>query len=130
MNGEHSNAPAPLATDPVSHTPGPWIAAAGPSSIVGWPVVGPRGRAITTVHYLRGDTPEGKRVNAEAGANACLIAAAPDLLALAKQYAGECAECEGTGTARYDCGGDALIPTDCNACADIRAAIDKAEGRS
>lgn len=91
MNGEHSNAPAPLATDPASHTPGPWVAAAGPSSIVGWPVVGPRGRAVATVHYLRGDTPEGKRVNAEAGANACLVAAAPDLLEVLRdvvQYGG------------------------------------------
>lgn len=83
-------------TDLVSHTHGPWIAAAGPSSIVGWPVVGPRGRAIATVHYLRGDTPEGKRVNAEAGANARLIAAAPDLFDIVRDMA------EYSGGMEYD----------------------------
>lgn len=53
------------------HTPGPWMAAARPSSIVGWPVVAPNaiGRSIcniTTGHD-------------EAAGNARLIAAAPDL---------------------------------------------------
>lgn len=68
-----------------SHTPGPWMAAASPSSIVGWPIVGPRGRAVASVHCRRGDTAEGKQINAEAGANARLIASAPDLLEALKK---------------------------------------------
>mgnify|MGYP006890191537 CR=1 FL=1 len=54
------------------------------------------------------------------------------LLALAKQYAGECSECGGTGVLHdnsyvYPCqqaGGP------CPDCADIRAVIAKAEGRA
>ncbi len=54
--------------------------------------------------------------------NARLIAAAPDLLALARQYASECGDCHGTGIE---------IPSgaDCPHCADIRAVIAKVEGR-
>lgn len=68
-----------------NHTPGPWIAAASASSIVGWPIVGPRGRAVASVHCRRGDTPEGAQINSEAGANARLIAAAPELYGICKQ---------------------------------------------
>lgn len=51
-------------------TKGPWLAAAKPSSIVGWPVVAPHatGRSVCSV-----------TVHDEAKANADLIAAAPDL---------------------------------------------------
>lgn len=60
------------------HTPGPWMAAAKPSSIVGWPVVAPRamGRSICNV-----------TVHDEAQGNARLIAAAPDMLAALKHAA-------------------------------------------
>ena len=60
------------------------------------------------------------RTPAEIEANARLIVSAPDLLALAKQYASECSECGGTG----------YISTweKCGDCADIRAVIEKAEG--
>lgn len=53
-------------------TAGPWLAAAKPSSIVGWPVVSPAagGRSICNVS-----------ANDDAQANAHLIAAAPDMLA-------------------------------------------------
>ncbi len=59
-----------------------------------------------------------------------LIAAAPDLLALAIQYADECVECDGTGT-RWTRPNDPQDSTEypCEACADIRAVIDRAEGR-
>ena len=50
-------------------TEGPWMAAARPSSIVGWPVVGTRqGRSICSV-----------TVHDEAPANARAIAAVPEL---------------------------------------------------
>ncbi len=69
------------------HTPGPWLAAAGPSSIVGWPVVGSGGRAIASLtwwpreHFQPDVTDEAyDALVAEIGANARLIAAAPDLL--------------------------------------------------
>lgn len=68
---------------------------------------------------------------------AALVLAAPDLFALAKQYASECAECSGRGFVHGDdgvsgCGPDDVEPTrhECTDCADIRAVIAKAEGRS
>lgn len=62
-------------------------------------------------------------------ADMALIAAAPDLLALAKQYASECAECGGVGSliVGHHAAADGTRP--CEQCADIRAVIDKAEGR-
>lgn len=61
-----------------AHTPGPWLAAAGPSSVVGWPVVAtPIGRSICNVTWMPGLPPA---VEIECKANARLIAAAPDLL--------------------------------------------------
>jgi len=69
-------------------------------------------------------------------ANARLICAAPDLLALAKQYASECAGCSGRGFTYGDDGVSGRGPDDveptrypCEDCDDIRAAIAKAEGR-
>jgi hypothetical protein len=69
-------------------TPGPWIAAAGPSSIVGWPIVAQTGRLICNLATPPKDINRiglAKRdydeFMAECGANACLISAAPDLLA-------------------------------------------------
>lgn len=69
-------------------------------------------------------------------ADARLITAAPDLLALAHQYASECSECGGTGLVTKSYGGDgygdrcaALADADdqpCPDCADIRAVIAKA----
>jgi hypothetical protein len=60
-----------------THTQGPWLAAAKPTSIVGWPVVSPAamGRSICSV-----------TVHDEAEANARLIAAAPELLEALKLY--------------------------------------------
>lgn len=54
------------------HTKGPWMAAARPSSVVGWPVVSPAamGRSICNVTVGHEDSED----------NARLIAAAPDLL--------------------------------------------------
>ena len=70
----------------VKHTAGPWMAADGPSSVVGWPVVGPMGRSICNVSWMPkkaypdvSDT-DYAAFNAECEANARLIAAAPDLL--------------------------------------------------
>lgn len=55
--------------------------------------------------------------------NCCLHYHADEMLKMLYQYAGECAECEGEGTAHYDCGGDYERPEDCGACADIRELI-------
>lgn len=70
--------------------------------------------------------------------HARLISAAPDLLALAQQYASECGECGGTGydIARSefdgrpirDAAGNLTRGKACQECADIRAAIAKATG--
>jgi hypothetical protein len=93
-----------------AHTPGPW-AISPYSSIVGIAVYG----AGIVIAGVRG----GKE---RAEADARLIAAAPDLLVLAHQYASECGECAGTR----------VCPDDepCTECADIWRVIDMAEGRA
>lgn len=58
-------------------------------------------------------------------ADMALIAAAPDLLALAKQYLSECSSCDGTG----EIGWSEAEASPCPDCEDIRAVINKAEGR-
>ena len=98
-------------------TKGPWMAAAAPSSIVGWPVVGRMGRSICNVSWMPKKAypdvsdADYAAFNAECEANARLIAAAPELLEFAKWVA--------------DRGGD-------NNCTDIfkraRSVIAKAEG--
>lgn len=60
----------------------------------------------------------------EMHANAKLMAAAPELLALAKQYAGECHACDGAGILTGEVG----FHEDCPDCWDIRSLIAKAEG--
>jgi len=68
-----------------------------------------------------------------------LLAAAPDLLAMVKRYASECADCGGTGRIVTRSGGsgwgnggpdvrEEVEP--CGECEDIRKVIAKAEGRS
>lgn len=76
----------------IAHTPGPWMAAGKPSSVVGWPVVGPIGRSICSVSWM----PQKAYPNVsdadyagfylECEANSRLIAAAPDLLDAAKLF--------------------------------------------
>lgn len=66
------------------HTPGTWVAAARPSSVVGWPVVASEGRSICGLSWQ----PKSEHIDAaiydqfyrEVEANARLIAAAPELL--------------------------------------------------
>lgn len=70
----------------VKHTPGKWMAAAKPSSIVGWPVVAaPMGQVICDVAIINKKPDhvsdgEFSAYYAQVEANARLIAAAPDLL--------------------------------------------------
>jgi hypothetical protein len=119
----------PVSTDHVaSHTPGPWWTdAAYDGKEMGCSIIAAR----TDCGPLPGNPTRGQVAYAtailntqarECEANARLIAAAPDLLALAKQYASECAGCDGTG---YISSWEK-----CADCADIRAVIAKAEGRS
>ena len=75
-------------------------------------------------------------------ADARLIACAPDLLAMVERYASECSECGGTGAVQVCCGSPDQSGSDdevccgvpdtepCGACADLRAVIEKAEGRA
>lgn len=65
----------------------------------------------------------------EQHAHARLIAAAPELLAIAKQYASECAACSGSGhweRVPNIAEPSAIVP--CEDCEDVRAVIAKAEG--
>lgn len=68
---------------------------------------------IATVHGMRAD-------------DARLIAAAPDLLALARQYAAECGECDGMGRTTNPMLGQSEV--DCPDCVEIRQVIAKAVG--
>jgi hypothetical protein len=64
----------------VKHTPGPWMAAARPSSVVGLPVVATaNGRSIASVTFFSLG-PDFANHDRESAANARLIAAAPALL--------------------------------------------------
>lgn len=92
-----------------THTPGPWTHSNFTRDL-GF-MVGAEGATGTIVC---------EQVRTKA--NARLIAAAPDLLALAHQYASECG----------DCAGERIDPDDepCEACADIWRVIDQAEGRA
>lgn len=74
-------------------TPGPWMAAAAPSSILGWPVIAAGGRLICTIATPPNNLDRiGKEAAGyeaflkECGENANLIAAAPDMLT-ALEYA-------------------------------------------
>ena len=131
----------PMTSKPkATHTPGPWWTDAkydgsefGCSVIAARTDCGPlpgnptRGQVAFATAILPDDA-------RECEANARLIAAAPDLLALAKRYASECSECGGTGVklvwAENVDHNDAWDHSEpCDACADIRAVIEKAEGR-
>ena len=111
------------------HTPGPWMYAREPSGIatVAWCedyAIGPdtgRGNPSQANYDDHGD----------AESDARLIAAAPELLALAKQYAGECGMCGGTGRETvFAPDGYPSHSVDCEDCAGIRAVIAKATGET
>lgn len=98
-----------------AHTPGPWVLedeGGGEFSVVNREHAGDDWD-ICTVHSTK--------------ANAYLIAAAPLLLALAKDFVRECAHCSGTGFEPVFCG-DGVQSADCEYCADIRALIEAACG--
>lgn len=110
------------------HTPGPWqVGGQFPMATFVY-----AGRAcVATCRAGGGDLPH--------AANARLIAAAPELLGLAKRLARECAHCHGTRRVVVatdhvagccDDGACITFPVteDCSACADIWAVIDRAEG--
>lgn len=122
-----------LSTETVSHTPGPWTQV---PNFGGVRILGSNGQhGVTIVPLSLSAEPIGdfdpRKFNGQQLANAHLIAAAPDLLALAKQYAEECATCGGCGECDLPVDGcdDELESVDCIDCADIRAVIAKAEGR-
>lgn len=120
----------------LSHTPGPWHIEDRTDSEGYWIAIPvPIGRKVIAEIDTGFDEPW----DSQQHANARLIAAAPDLLALAKQYASECADCRGTGRivnfsfgSGWGNGGPDVHEEveGCSECEDIRAVIAKAEGRS
>jgi hypothetical protein len=120
--------------DVAAHTPGPWNAGDGKqngTSLMVYCNDSLGSRVADCSNSGHGIT------DAQDEANARLIAAAPDLLALAKKLASECAECRGRGYTFSDdgivgFGPDDRLPTReaCADCADIREVVAKAEGRS
>lgn len=105
------------------HTPGPWTVATGKDER-DFVVLEPSGNTVCEPNieafYSPADfDPNVRRIPvAEATANAHLIAAAPDLLSVARLIAGsiECCECCSSHPHRGDC--------------QLMAVIAKAEGRS
>jgi len=116
-----------------SHTPGPWVSFYK-HKYNEWHV----GVPVSSGSMKLALFPDGcPTENPESDCR--LIAAAPDLLALAKQYVAECADCGGTGRIVTRSGGsgwgdggpdirEEVEP--CGECEDIRKVIAKAEGRS
>ena len=116
-----------MSAEKVAHTPGPWIISRDPRPNMEWNnsiavAAKPHLELCQLYHSGPGWT-------AQDEANARLIASAPDLLALAKRYASECAWCSGTGTIEHVPFDNGVSSTSkCIQCADIRAVIEKAEG--
>jgi len=118
MNGEHPNSPASMSTDQ--------RVCGGCEHKIPWDWV------FCAWCGFENDAPDPQT-------KARLKAIAPDLLALAKKYASECADCGGTGRIVTRSGGsgwgdggpDVHEEVErCGECEDIRAVIAKAEGRS
>lgn len=129
--------PSQLPTETHKHTPGPWEIRSRHESRMDHTTVirsvAIPGHDYIEVSRLTDPTPAQDLV---ARANVRLIASSPELLELAKDYAGECADCDGTGIAdtwEDNVPGDITkgvhkATIDCPQCADIRAVIAKAEG--
>jgi hypothetical protein len=106
------------------HTPGPWKV-----------IPSPHGKDYRCVQYGKDKTYTSLEM---LPMDAALTAAAPDLLALARQCASECADCGGkgqivtrSGGSGWGNGGPDVCEEieDCDACAHIWAVINKARGR-
>lgn len=64
------------------YTPGPWMMASKPSSVVGWPIVAQTGRLIASINYVQTSAIDPKvegddAFNRESKANGRLLEAAP-----------------------------------------------------
>ena len=119
--------PGTYSCERTTHTPGPWEAYRDDEReeySIGKSLARLGTRLVATVQFGFDEPAE-----SEQHANARLIAAAPDLLALAKQYASECSNCDGEGRLFVQFEGRMEDVGPCEACADIRAVIEKAEGR-
>jgi hypothetical protein len=96
------------------HTPGPWVYGVRDDGSI-WLSLGD----FRTGPHFQGDL-----VASEDDAR--LICAAPDLLAIARRYASECAECGGGVTRDLRIGVEFRATRTCPECAEIREAIAKA----
>lgn len=90
------------------HTPGPWFTSYDKGS----------SRDIMSKDAVIGTVRIAYVTQEQYKANALLIRAAPDLLALAYQYARECAECNGIGVV--------IDGGDCEGCRHVRKVIERA----
>ena len=107
----------------MSHTPGPWTTrelSGDDHRGMGW--IEADGRDISPY----GDAALWMEQNR---ANGTLMAAAPDLLAIAREYASQCVNCNGSAEIiKNDRGGDPIDDRaePCPACKDIWGVIDRA----
>lgn len=99
-----------------AHTPGPWrVDGDGVLTAGGW--------VVAMCHRFPDNNDLARPANAR------LIAAAPDLLALARRYAAECGECGGSRLVLVERAPDEYADAPCEECTFIWEVIDQAEGR-
>lgn len=109
-----------------AHTPGPWRVIDAPHLEHAIIVAADS----TNVAILSWKGNASKSVE-QRDADGYVIAAAPALLSLARQYASECSECGGSGLTtihNYDGAGSDADDQPCPDCADIREVIALATG--
>lgn len=109
------------------YTSGPWLLAAKPSSIVGWPIVAPQaqGRLVCSINYADkaafGGPQSGDRAfNAESEANGRLIEAAPELLAELCRARAAIASLD-----EFDLGGVDVLDPETGECVDQYGILDE-----
>jgi len=106
------------------HTPGPWCVAGKETESGAWESLEVI-QVVLPMHTVCFMTSDGQKLE-----NARLIAAAPELLAMVKRYASECADCDGTGLMEFIGADQDIYEKECTQCADIRSLLARAEGRS
>jgi len=117
---------APRTEEQVVHTPGPWhIAEREATDTIEIYTPRPVGR------FIIAEVPFGftAEIDEEQRANAELMRLAPELLAVVKEAARECAECGGDGQALVTFNDGVPEYTECPGCGHLRKLISRVSGK-